>query len=1311
MRESAWVGGFPRHILDFAFALILFWVAVPVSGAGAENQSTPQVTSAIPGEQRQILILDSFQHGLPVPAGVNRGLMRELTEGGVSLGDVYTEYLDLTRFPDAAHKLYMAELLRHKLAGKQIGIVITVAAPALDFVLKQGKELFPDAAILTVIAPDIGPLLDGRRLILNVPGRMAPSDTLRLALGLFPHTRHVLFVAGATANDLQVLHQARQDLAGWQDLTFEDTTGMTYEQMVHRCSAPLQDYVIIYLSYFTDVTGRAFVSEEIAAQVSRSATAPVFVTLDSYLGYGAIGGVLLQPEMIGKQAGSVALSYLQGRLKPGAQVTTFGTPILTMLDWPALKRWHVDTASLPSDSIIINRPPTLWGQYKGTVIAAIAVILALTVQLAALLLLNRRLKRMRNAARESAEFRKRVFESSRMPIVVMDAATHRYIDCNQATVQIYRFSSREEVLGKTPLDFSASVQTDGTPSSEKAGRLIEQALAEGAVVFEWLHQHPDGERWEAEVHLMSFQSGPRRYLQFTLRDITALKQAETALRESQRMRATLMANLPGMAYRYRNDGDWTLEFVSDGCLVLTGYSADALVGNRRAGYGKLVLADDSAGIWEQVQAALSKREQFQLHYRIVTAAGDIRWVAETGRGVFDESGALVALEGFILDVTEREQAVSQLRQTQSNFFALIESTKDLIWSVDGDNRMVIFNQPLANSVQTMFGTVVRRGAATDDLLPPDRARYWKTLYDRARAEGASNLELKLADGRYLMISLNPIDTGGQKAGVSVFCQDISERLRAETMLRESERKYRMIFENASEGIFQIDLQGRYLSVNSSLARMYGYATSEEMISEIRDLREQVYVIAADREQVVEQLRRDGHIDNCELQVRRQDGRLIWILLNAHVVCDAAGQPLYYEGTNLEITEQKRNAELQVAKSLAETANRAKSAFLANMSHEIRTPLNAILGFAQLLQRDPALTGSQRGQLDTIVRNGEHLLALINSILEMSKIEASHIVLDSQPFNLRSLFADLESVFLLRAQAKGIALTVVCDENLPNIVSGDIGRLRQILLNLVGNAVKFTARGHVSIQASAAAVSAHAWRLVCEIEDSGSGISAGDQAVLFLPFEQAEAGRRSNAGTGLGLAISRELARLMQGDISVRSEPGQGSVFRLEVTLARSSVTEVVDPRAARPAVRHLEPGQAPCRLLIVDDADDNRDLLMRLLGSVGFGLHEAVNGQEAVAAFTAWKPHGILMDLRMPVMDGAEAIARIRRLPGGTEVKIMVITASAFEENRQAMLKLGADEFIGKPFEASDIYEKLGLLLGVAYNYADSAGAPPARAR
>jgi CheY-like chemotaxis protein len=373
-----------------------------------------------------------------------------------------------------------------------------------------------------------------------------------------------------------------------------------------------------------------------------------------------------------------------------------------------------------------------------------------------------------------------------------------------------------------------------------------------------------------------------------------------------------------------------------------------------------------------------------------------------------------------------------------------------------------------------------------------------------------------------------------------------------------------------------------------------------------------------------------------------------------------------------------------------------------MSHEIRTPMNAILGFAQLMQRDPSLTPQSREHLDIINRSGEHLLATINDILEMSKIEAGRSVFVPATFDLHALLYDLERMFRLRTDSKNLRFLMEKVGQVPRWVTTDEGKLRQVLINLLGNAVKFTEEGGISLRVGGKVESADAVDLQFEMEDTGPGMAEDEIDHLFQAFEQTRTGVKSG-GTGLGLALSRGFAEIMGGTISVTSKVGKGSIFRFNIPVREDS-EEHAAKQEAKQRVLCMRPGQDEIRVLIADDRETNRQLLSQMLTAVGFATREAVNGAEAVQMVLEWKPRLVLMDMAMPVMDGYEATRKIKESPDTRDTAIVAVTASAFEEDKQRILAAGADGYLSKPFKDAELFEIIGRLTGAEFLYEETGG-------
>ncbi len=426
---------------------------------------------------------------------------------------------------------------------------------------------------------------------------------------------------------------------------------------------------------------------------------------------------------------------------------------------------------------------------------------------------------------------------------------------------------------------------------------------------------------------------------------------------------------------------------------------------------------------------------------------------------------------------------------------------------------------------------------------------------------------------------------------------------------------------------------------------------------------------------------------------------------------------------LENKVEQRTAQLEksiqkteAALAQAQEANQAKSRFLANMSHELRTPLNAILGFTQLMWRDNSISNEHQENLKIINRSGEHLLKLINDILEMSKIEVGQVTLNENFFDLDIMLQSLEDMLRLKAEAKQINLVFIKNPNTPQYIKTDEGKLRQILINLLGNALKFTEKGSIILTVQSKKIEqlenekisflmSDFSLLNCTVEDTGFGIEAAEIDRLFVPFEQTKTGRQSKEGTGLGLSICKKFVELMGGELTVESTIGRGSKFTFDILIKTveqsNAIQQELDLQSRQ--IIGLVTQKTKYRILVVDDVEASCLLLQKILTGIGFEVERASNGKEAIAIWQKWQPHLILMDMRMPVMDGYQATEQIKSQPQGKNTVIIALTASAFEEERLVILSAGCDDFMRKPFQQEELLETIGHYLKLDYIYAENS--------
>ncbi|MEE9149061.1 MAG: ATP-binding protein [Candidatus Tectomicrobia bacterium] len=527
-------------------------------------------------------------------------------------------------------------------------------------------------------------------------------------------------------------------------------------------------------------------------------------------------------------------------------------------------------------------------------------------------------------------------------------------------------------------------------------------------------------------------------------------------------------------------------------------------------------------------------------------------------------------------------------------------------------------------------------------------------------------------------------------------REITEHHQTEAALRESEEKYRHIINAAADAIISIDEHGLICEFNRAAEQMFGFTKAELLgtpLTPIMPARFHALHRAGLHRYLTTGHRHLPSWQGIELPGCTKAGEEFPLEV-AFSLFDT-GDKKFLTGVLRNITARKQaEAELQQAKHRAEAANQAKSAFLASMSHELRTPLNGVLGYVQILQRDRALTAAQRESIEAIAQCGQHLLTLINDVLDLSKIESQTLDIDQAPCDLPPLLQGVYDMVSPRAEEKGLRMLVEVAPDVPRGIRTDATKLRQVLVNLLGNAVKFTDHGTVTLRVAESPDT----QLVVSVQDTGIGIPPEQLSAIFDPFQQVEAAQ-ARGGTGLGLAISRRLVEALGGALQAESSPGEGSCFTLTLPLVEVDVSDAPPLLEASLTETHalvLAP-EHEVTVLIADDHATNRDMLVRLLHSAGFGTLEARDGAEALAILRAHHPPLVLMDMRMPGISGLEATRVIRHEAGLRETVVIAVTASVFPDFQQQIIDIGCDDFIAKPFRATEIFTKIARHLHVRF--------------
>jgi PAS domain S-box-containing protein len=948
---------------------------------------------------------------------------------------------------------------------------------------------------------------------------------------------------------------------------------------------------------------------------------------------------------------------------------------------------------------------------------------------------------------EKEQFLRSIYEGTANPIFVVDVlpdGTFEFVGWNDACA---RMSGIEVsvAMGKSPVDI-LGLEVGNTISHN-----YRRCLESGQVTqYEERLPFRPGAVWTlTTLTPLRDVTGVIYRIVGTAVDISTLKHVEAALRDSEERFRQIAENINEVFWLSTSQHEKL--YVSPAYERIWGRSPETV--NTETWIESLYPADR-----DRMMATLdgTLNGDAEIEYRIVRPDGEVRWVRDRTFPIHDDQGNLLRIAGISEDITERKQTELALQESQQFVQSIAQNTPNIIYIYDLTTQAIVYCN---HEIDSILGYGRAEIAALGETLFPTLfhpddfeviSRYHSEII--AAADGqVCELEYRMrhANGTWHWIydRATPFkrDEAGQVVQYICSAQDISDRKRLEV----EQARLLNILESSFDYVGIASPDGQTIWVNQQMKRLlelpnevdlagfpmqnYHPAWAWEILCQeglptvIREgmwIGETALLTTSGNEIPVSQL---------ISAYKAPDGTVEYFATIMRDISDLkqAETALRQANTELEQRVAERTAELMKAKEAAESANRAKSIFLANMSHELRTPLNAILGFSQLMVNDEQLSDTHVEELRIINHSGEHLLALINDILEMSKIEAGQLILKPENIHLLQLVENLKNMLQLKAEEKGLHFAIVCQPDVPAYIRVDGHKLRQVLINLLNNAIKFTQSGYVilriglteeappaseettpSSQAAASPEVGAPLYLRFEVEDSGCGIFPEERERLFQPFSQTSSGHNFQEGTGLGLAISQQFVRLMGGDLLVTSEPGLGSCFTFEIPV-EPAIAE--DESLSQPSQRAIAiaPGQPAYRILIVEDNWANRVLLQTLLEKLGFETQTATHGQEGVEQWQTWRPHLIFMDMRMPVMDGYEATRRIRereqqaafRTPHPTI--IIALTAGVLEQKRSQAMAAGCDDFLQKPIQETEITHAMSKYLGVRYHYETPRPSPP----
>lgn len=875
-----------------------------------------------------------------------------------------------------------------------------------------------------------------------------------------------------------------------------------------------------------------------------------------------------------------------------------------------------------------------------------------------------------------------IFDNSAIGIAMFDMAGH-LVEFNS----VFRdFSGHPPSVLKMLTMHELSHPEDRRIDSAQYGSLIGGKI-DSYVTEKRMIQASGEALWvKMSISMVKDEGGKPSYIIAMLENINEKKRIEYALKESEVRIEAIMSSLEDVVYSI-NPETLEINYVNHATRQVFEMEVQEFK-DHKTNWRKMIHGGD-LGKLEKSSGTLIETGRSDTEYRIITPSGDIKWIRDRSWIVTDSIG-IPRVDGIITDVTQRKQAEQAHRDSEERYRTAVQSSVEAVYMLNPVSQGILdvndaFCKLLGYSKSEALELKLTDFVQHDSK---DIMQYVNRVIDEGRSILGERI-WKRKDGAIVNVQATASMIKQREQEILfVVARDITLEKKIKDALEQERKLLKEVVASAPIPMAMLDANLAFIVHSRTWVQQYGPRRKSLGGQKLFDL----YDFIPEKWRLLCAEGLTGKVLNIpEEEVVLNDGSVIYLRLAIHpwgkVNSDRYGIVLVAE----------RIDELVNARKQAEEANLAKSAFLARITHELRTPLNAILGFSQIMKKDDTLAETHRNYVDSMYRSGMHLLTMINDILDLSKIEASRMEIIPVPTDLRELLHDSVEMFRLKCESKGISLQLDIGETLHPFVNADRAKLNQVLINLVGNAVKFTDHGSVAVTVGAKPMADDETTLVVvfRVKDSGIGIPEDELEAIFEPFHQAR--NTSNQGTGLGLSITRRIIQLMGGQISVISAFGKGSLFEFQIPfLKMDAIPEQIADRFGM--VKAIQRA-TPFRVLVVDDVEHNRTVVRLLLERIGADVFEATNGLEAVEVFHTIKPELIIMDIIMPVMDGVRSMTTIRATASGRNVPIIALTASGFDDKREKLLEAGFSDYILKPFTEPELLRSIHIHANVEYIY------------